>query len=140
MEDRLSKKKKILIIDDEDDYRQTLKDRLLYEGFEVLEAINGVSGIEMAQESKPDLILLDLMMPVMNGYKVWASLRKNVLLNSIPILILTAKMHVHDVFWGSSLPAMDYLNKSISLNELILRIFQKITEADDAKRLSLEIL
>lgn len=140
MEDKLSNKKKILIIDDEDDYRQTLMDRLLYEGFEVFEALNGVSGLEMAEDSKPDLILLDLMMPVMNGYSVWANLRKNVFLKTTPILILTAKMHAHDVFWGSSLPDMDYINKSISLNQLIHRIYQKMAEADDAKRLSLEIL
>ncbi|EKD42062.1 MAG: Response regulator receiver protein [uncultured bacterium] len=140
MEDKLSNKKKILIIDDEDDYRQTLMDRLIFEGFEVIEALNGVSGIEMAEEAKPDLILLDLMMPVMNGYSCWANLRKDAFLKSIPVLILTAKMHAHDVFWGSSLPERDYINKSISLNQLLRRIYEKMAESDDAKRLSAEIL
>lgn len=125
------RKTRILIVDDEDDYRQTLMDRLIFEGFDVKEAINGADAVEAAREFKPDLVLLDIMMPLMNGYRCWSAFQKEEELKKIPILILTAKFKATDVFWGDQMSDMDYLNKSNNLNYILKRIRQKLDHWGD---------
>src|SRR5687767_7062860 len=104
-------KKKILLIDDEDDFREILKARLIFEGFDVIDAPDGAKGLNLILNERPDLVLLDLMMPEMTGYQVWTQLHKMKELHQIPILILTAKSHATDKFWGASMSAYDYITK-----------------------------
>jgi CheY-like chemotaxis protein len=82
--------KKILIVDDEKDLLDMLSFRLQSNGFEVSSALDGPSGIEKAKSDKPDLIILDLMMPKMDGYEVAKKLKKDTATSNIPIIVLTA--------------------------------------------------
>ncbi|HEY2952663.1 MAG TPA: response regulator transcription factor [Verrucomicrobiae bacterium] len=111
---------RILIIEDELPMRTALKDCLESEGYRVLTAANGEAGLERALQEKPDLILLDIMMPRLDGYAVCAELRR--LSNPVPILMLTAKGQVEDRVKGLDVGADDYLVKPFSTEELLARV------------------
>ena len=111
---------RILIIEDELPMRTALQDALEAEGYRVLTASNGESGLERALAEKPDLILLDLMMPKLDGYTVCRELRR--LANPVPILMLTAKGQVEDRVKGLDSGADDYLVKPFSTEELLARV------------------
>ena len=81
--------KKICIVEDDDDIREIYSTKLKIGGYEVLEAINGEDGLNVIREKKPDLILLDLMMPVLDGYGVLKELAKDKELSEIPVIVLT---------------------------------------------------
>lgn len=83
-------KKKILVVDDDDNLRLPLTDKLKIEGFEVLEAKNGEEGLKIALAEQPDIVLLDIIMPVMNGWEMLAELRKDKLGEKIKVIMLTA--------------------------------------------------
>src|SRR6266513_2273881 len=111
---------RILIIEDETQMRTALKDVLEAEGYRPLTAADGENGLRRALEEKPDLILLDIMMPKMDGYAVCAELRR--LANPVPILMLTAKGQVEDRVAGLDVGADDYLVKPFSTEELLARV------------------
>jgi DNA-binding response OmpR family regulator len=111
---------RILIIEDETPMRTALKDVLEAEGYRALTAADGENGLQRAIEEKPDLILLDIMMPKMDGYAVCAELRR--LANPVPILMLTAKGQVEDRVAGLDVGADDYLVKPFSTEELLARV------------------
>ena len=111
---------RILIIEDELPMRTALKDCLEGEGHRSLVAADGESGLRRALEEKPDLVLLDLMMPKLDGYAVCAELRKRGY--TAPILMLTAKGQVDDRVTGLDAGADDYLVKPFSTDELLARI------------------
>ncbi|HWY75214.1 MAG TPA: response regulator transcription factor [Verrucomicrobiae bacterium] len=111
---------RILIIEDELPMRTALKDCLEAEDYRVLTAANGEDGLKRALEEKPDLILLDVMMPRLDGYAVCAELRR--LSNPVPILMLTAKGHIDDRVAGLDAGADDYLVKPFSTDELLARV------------------
>ncbi len=111
---------RILIIEDELPMRTVLQDVLVGEGYRVLTATNGESGLRRAIDEKPDLILLDLMMPKLDGYAVCAELRR--LSNPVPVLMLTAKGQVEDRVQGLDAGADDYLVKPFSTDELLARV------------------
>src|SRR5512140_290676 len=111
---------RILIMEDERPMRTALEDVLAEEGYRVLSAADGRSGLERALEEKPDLILLDIMMPRLDGYAVCAELRR--LSNPVPILMLTAKGQVEDRVAGLDVGADDYLVKPFSTEELLARV------------------
>ncbi len=111
---------RILIIEDELPMRTALKDCLEAEGHRTLTAADGEAGLKRALEEKPDLILLDIMMPRLDGYAVCAELRR--LSNPVPILMLTAKGHVDDRVAGLDAGADDYLVKPFSTDELLARV------------------
>jgi DNA-binding response OmpR family regulator len=111
---------RILIIEDERPMRTALADVLEAEGHRVLTAADGEEGLQRALAEKPDLILLDLMMPRLDGYAVCAELRR--LANPVPILILTAKGQLEDRVKGLDLGADDYLVKPFSTEELLARV------------------
>src|SRR5512136_2378884 len=111
---------RILIIEDELPMRTALHDVLAGEGYRVLTAPDGESGLGRALAEKPDLILLDIMMPKLDGYAVCAELRKRSI--PVPILMLTAKGHVDDRVLGLDVGADDYLVKPFSTEELLARI------------------
>jgi DNA-binding response OmpR family regulator len=111
---------RILIIEDELPMRTALKDCLEAEGHRVLTAVDGETGLDRALEEKPDLVLLDIMMPRLDGYAVCAQLRR--LANPVPILMLTAKGRVDDRVTGLDAGADDYLVKPFSTEELLARV------------------
>src|SRR5213082_2019013 len=111
---------RLLIIEDELQMRTGLKDCLEAEGYRVLTAVEGQSGLERALKEKPDLILLDIMMPKLDGFALCAELRR--LSNSVPILMLTAKGQVEDRVIGLDAGADDYLVKPFSTEELLARV------------------
>jgi DNA-binding response OmpR family regulator len=111
---------RLLIIEDELPMRTALQDVLQAEGYRVLTAADGESGLKRALEEKPDLILLDIMMPKLDGYAVCAELRR--LSNPVPVLMLTAKGQVEDRVTGLDAGADDYLVKPFSTEELLARV------------------
>src|SRR5438093_11510204 len=111
---------RLLIIDDELPMRTALQDVLAAEGYRVLTAADGELGLQRAMKEKPDLILLDIMMPKLDGYAVCAELRR--LSNPVPILMLTAKGQVEDRVTGLDAGADDYLVKPFSTEELLARV------------------
>ena len=110
---------RILIIEDELPMRTALKDVLEAEAYRVLVAANGEDGLTRALAEKPDLILLDLMMPKLDGYAVCAELRR--LSKPVPVLMLTAKGQIEDRVKGLDVGADDYLVKPFSTEELLAR-------------------
>ena len=121
-------KKKILIIEDEPDLIKGLKLNLSDEGFDVNWAVNGVEGLRKALEETPDLIILDIMLPEMDGLQVCRELRqKNI---SIPIIMLTAKGEEIDKVVGLEIGADDYITKPFSVRELLARLKAHLRRAD----------
>ena len=119
---------RILIIEDELPMRTALKDCLESEGYRVLTAADGRSGLERTLAEKPDLVLLDIMMPHVDGYAVCAELRR--LANRARILMLTAKGQVEDRVTGLDAGADDYLVKPFSTEELLARVRALLRRTD----------
>jgi len=111
--------KKILIVDDEKPIVDILKFNLEKEGYKTIEAYDGEQAVEMALESKPDLIILDVMLPKMDGFSVCKKIRQKL---TCPIIMLTAKEEVVDKIIGLELGADDYMTKPFSIRELTARI------------------
>ncbi len=116
------KKDKILIIDDEEHIVELIRYNLKNEGYEPLTAYSGKEGIVRAIEHKPSLILLDVMLPEMNGLKVCKTLRQTKETSNIPIIMLTAKSEEIDKIHGLEIGADDYITKPFSVRELLARI------------------
>lgn len=113
-------KSKILVIEDEPDMAMGLRDNLEFEGYEVLTAASGEDGLEVAVEEKPDCILLDIMLPGIDGFETCRRLRKKGI--RAPVLMLTARGQEVDKVYGLELGADDYITKPFSLKELVARI------------------
>ena len=122
---------KILIVDDEIDTLLPLKMSLEVENYLVLGASNGFEALELAKTNIPDLILLDIMMPGMDGYEVCARLKKDPVLRNIPVIMLTAKDAVREKVKGLDIGADDYVTKPFNLNELKARIKSVIRRYSD---------
>lgn len=112
----------ILIVEDEPDVIDLVRYHLHRAGFEVLTAFNGPAGLATATESRPDAILLDIMLPQMTGIEVCKALRNADETADIPILILTAKAELPDRLAGLELGVDDYITKPFSPRELVLRL------------------
>jgi two-component system response regulator MprA len=110
---------KILVIEDEERIRQFLKRGLAYEGYTVGAAAEGKEGLEMARDDPPDLVLLDIMLPGIDGLEVCRRLRAA---SDVPILMLTAKESIEDRVAGLDAGADDYLVKPFSFDELLARV------------------
>jgi two-component system phosphate regulon response regulator PhoB len=113
---------RILVVEDEADIRQILAYNLGQSGHEVLLAERGGHALAMVRESRPDLVLLDLMLPDISGLDVCRSLKSDANLHSIPVIMLTARSEEIDRVVGFELGADDYVVKPFSVRELILRI------------------
>jgi DNA-binding response OmpR family regulator len=111
--------KTILMVDDKANMRAMVRDYLSEENFRVLEAENGQQALAVARQEKPDLILLDIMMPRMDGYEFLQAFRKE---QSTPIILLTARLEETDKVLGLELGADDYVTKPFGLRELEARI------------------
>jgi DNA-binding response OmpR family regulator len=114
--------KKILVIDDYPDNVFLLQDRLENEGFEVVKAYNGRMGIQTARDERPDLILLDIMMPDITGYEVCKELIQGEDTKMIPIILLTALTDAENLKAGLQAGAFDYIKKPFNRTELVARI------------------
>jgi two-component system phosphate regulon response regulator PhoB len=114
--------KSILIIEDEKDIVDLIEYHLKQSGFSVISALDGSTGLEKARKKTPNLIILDLMLPGMDGKDICRSLKSNPLTQSIPILMLTAKAEETDRLIGFELGADDYVTKPFSPKELVLRV------------------
>jgi two-component system alkaline phosphatase synthesis response regulator PhoP len=113
---------KILIIDDELNIVELLRYNLEANGYKVSFSLNGRDGLNSAVEKKPDLILLDIMLPEMDGFDVCKEIKKRKETESIPIIMLTAKSEEFDKILGLELGADDYITKPFSVRELLARI------------------
>ncbi len=124
--------KRILVIDDLPENVFMLQDRLENEGYEILTAYDGKSGIEKAQTELPDLILLDVMMPGINGIEVCKTLVNNKKTSDIPIILVTAKTGAEDTKEGLDAGAYDYIKKPFNKIELLARVKSalKLSEAN----------
>jgi DNA-binding response OmpR family regulator len=127
-----SKSSRLLIIEDELPMRTALADALSAEGYRVLTAVDGQAGLDRALAEKPDLILLDLMMPRLDGFAVCAELRR--VGHAVPILMLTAKGQIEDRVKGLDVGADDYLVKPFSTEELLARVRAILRRAQKAAR------
>ncbi len=103
---------KILIVEDDKFLRELIVKKLAKEGYEVSEAIDGEEGIKKIKSEKPDLILLDLILPGMDGFEVLSKMKDDPLLSSIPVIILSNLGQKEDVEKGLKLGAIDYLIKA----------------------------
>jgi len=113
---------KILIVDDDIDTLLLIKMSLEVEDYLVLGASNGFEALELAKTNIPDVILLDIMMPGMDGYEVCVQLKKDPVKRNITVIMLTAKEDVREKVKGLDIGADDYVTKPFSLNELKARI------------------
>ena len=122
--------KKVLVVDDEKFVRELIKIKLGRCGLTVIEATNGVEAIETARSLKPDIILMDVMMPKMNGFEACEKLKSDPETARIPIVMLTARGEQANLEKGLALGATDYMSKPFSpqkLAELVIEILQRST-------------
>lgn len=117
--------KKILIVEDEQDIAENLKARLSLDKYKVVVAKDGKEGVEKARSEKPDLIILDVMLPYINGFDVCQILKIEEKTKAIPILMLTALPHMDDAEKGFQSGAADFLNKPYS-NERLMQKVKKL--------------
>ncbi len=116
----MEEKKKILIVEDERAIVEILKFNLAREGYETLEALDGEAGLQLGLTGAPDLILLDVMLPKMNGFDICAKLRDAG--STVPIIMLTAREEETDKVFGLEAGADDYMTKPFSMRELLARV------------------
>ena len=113
---------RILIADDQPDLLMILASRFAALGFDVLEARDGAEALELARSHSPDVIVLDVMMPELNGFQVCRRLKEDEAHGSIPIVLLTAKDTDADRFWGSEVGADLYLTKPIEPAQVVTQV------------------
>ena len=132
--------KKILIVEDEANIRELLRLYLEREGYTVIEAENGVEGIKQWKSEKPDMLLLDVMMPVMDGWTVCKEIRAE---SDVPIIMLTAKGETADRVSGLEMGADDYIVKPLEMPEVIARVravFRRMAPDETPEKLSFDNL
>ncbi len=118
-EGNLKMSKKILIVEDDGNIRELLRLYLEREGYEITEASNGEEGVEQWRKVNPDMILLDVMMPIMDGWQVCKIIREE---SKVPIIILTAKGETFDKVNGLEMGADDYIVKPLEMREVVARV------------------
>lgn len=112
----------ILVIDDEKDILENICDLLNNEDYKVLEAENGIIGMQKAREHKPDLILCDILMPGINGFEVLEEIRNDPATLDIPFIFLTVRDEPYDIVKGFDLGSQDYIKKPYDNKELLVRV------------------
>ena len=118
----MEKHKKILIVDDDENIIQTLKMRLEANGYKVFTASNGVEGLEQAKEVGPDLILLNIMMPRLDGIMTTLKLKGTEQIRSIPVIIMTGIKEKEEMVLARHVGAADYITKPFEHDELLKKI------------------
>lgn len=115
-------KKKIVVIEDEKDIAGNIQARLEMEGFQVILAHDGKSGFERVKFDRPDLVILDVMLPIADGYEVCSLIRADDKTKTIPVLMLTALPHIEDAEKAFAVGATDFLNKPYTNERLIQKV------------------
>jgi len=126
----MAKAKKILVVDDEQHIVRLVEVNLVRAGYEVVKAYDGVEALEVVDREKPDMVVLDVMMPRMDGFETLKQLQANPRTQSIPVIMLTAKAQDADIFKGWSSGVSSYLTKPFNPREL-LTFVQRIFQAQD---------
>ena len=114
--------KRILIVDDSPTERHVLNDLLTKAGFEVVASDSGEDAIHKSKQAKPDLILMDVVMPGLNGFQATRAISRDPETKSIPIILCTSKSQETDKIWGMRQGARDYVVKPVDKNELLAKI------------------
>lgn len=130
MEEENFYKKTILVVDDEKSIMELLVFNLQKEGYNTLEAYDGVTAVEMAMNEKPDLILLDVMIPKLDGISVCKKIRYALNISNIPILMISAKDTESDKIVGLEMGADDYITKPFQIREVMARIKANLRKAE----------
>ncbi len=117
---------KVLVVEDTLSIREEIMDILSMEGYVVFEAENGKTGFEVASKESPDLILSDILMPVLSGFEMFEKLQENKKTMSIPLIFISAKAEKEDIRIGMNLGADDYLTKPVNTNDLVNAVENKI--------------
>ncbi len=125
-EPRVKRKHRVLVVDDDPVIRELIRETLNHDSFHVLEACNGVEGMRICAEQKPDLVILDIMMPGKDGLEVLRKLREDTFTSHIPIILLTARGMVEDKVRGLETGADDYITKPFDPLELEARVMMHI--------------
>ena len=113
---------KILVVDDSPTERHVLVELLTRKGYQVLTAESGEEGIEKAKSEQPDLVLMDVVMPGLNGYQATRTLTRDDATKHIPVIVCTSKSQETDKIWGLRQGAQDYMVKPINPEELLAKI------------------
>jgi two-component system alkaline phosphatase synthesis response regulator PhoP len=124
---------KILLVDDEENIRKLVHYNLILDGYDVIMAVNGKEGLEKAIQEKPDLILLDIMMPEMDGLEVCSRLKKNPETRDIPIFMLSAKGQMQDLEDAYDVGADNYITKPFDVDKLSETIQFKLKKLKEKK-------
>ena len=119
--------KKALIVEDDENISELLRLYLERDGFEVLQAMDGGRGVDLARSSEPDIVLLDIMLPVKDGWQVCREIRT---FSAMPILMLTAKGETRDKIAGLEMGADDYITKPFEIKELLARVHAVLRRTD----------
>lgn len=114
--------KRILVVDDSPTERHVLNDMLTKAGYEVVACDNGVDAITKAKQIHPDLILMDVVMPGLNGFQATRAISRDIDTSDIPIVLCTSKNHETDKIWGMRQGARDYVVKPVHRDELLAKI------------------
>jgi len=125
-------KQTILVVDDEKELAALVSLHMKMAGFEVLTAANGEKALELSREEKPDLIILDLMLPKIDGWQVCEQLRQDAVTKDIPVIMLTARTQIEDKLKGFEAGADDYVTKPFSPRELVARVKRVLARAEAA--------
>ncbi|NLF08460.1 MAG: response regulator [Pirellulaceae bacterium] len=131
-------KQSVLVIEDEDDIRELVSYNLLKEGYQVAGAASGEDALAAVESKTPDLILLDIMLPGLDGLKVCRKLKENPRLASIPVVMLTAKGEEPDIVAGLNMGADDYITKPFSPKVLLARVRAVLRRAETERGASAE--
>ncbi|HRY20171.1 MAG TPA: response regulator transcription factor, partial [Flexilinea sp.] len=129
--------RKVLVIDDTRNIQIMLRDFLESQGFEVEIAGDGIEAFDSIERSQPDLILLDIMMPNMDGYQFISQLRRT---SDLPVIMITAKQQEADIVHGFELGADDYITKPFKLRELLMRmraVLRRSTPREEEKPITI---
>ena len=126
----MPEKKKILIVDDEKALISLVSLHMKMSGYDVLSAANGEKALEIAKEEKPDLIILDLMLPKIDGWETCKRLRQDPEIKNVPVIMLTARAEIEDKLKGFEAGADDYVTKPFSPRELVSRVKRVLARAE----------
>ncbi len=126
--------KKVLVVEDEEAVRNEISEILTMENFQVSSATNGLEGLIQAKRNKPDIIVSDIIMPVLNGYQFIQRIKKNPETESIPVIFLSAKTTKDDIRHGMYLGAVSYLTKPLSIDELLQTIKKGLNNPQKSRK------
>lgn len=130
--------KTILIIEDDQHIRELLTYNLQRENFEVVAAKDGRKGLDFIYQIRPDLIILDLMIPEINGVEICQKIKSDPLVKKIPLIILSAKGQESDIIYGLGMGADDYITKPFSTKEVIARVYARLRNKEQQTQPKIE--